>query len=1078
MTPDTCGCCDPSQPIAIDNRPGLSAIAYRLGTFASFKQALLQAIAGTPELARLSTRLSDDYAITVLELWATVADILTFYQERIANEGFLRTARDRDAVLRLARLLDYQLRPGVAATALLAFTLEQDAVVHISARLKVQSVPGEGEQPQKFETLEELTANARLNRLRIFPAPVGSNPLAYGSTAALLAPGEASLAAVRSLAPGERVVLFIRDKDDVEELTIRELRSEAGQSVVAWDGPVRGQWRETAQAYKYTRRFSLFGHGIPSTYVEPTADMSGTVTGWTLSTSDFTYTGGDTLVLDRVYEGLAVGAHLLIVISTPGAGIRQVIVQSVEQKTETLGPVSERVTRLTFAPSIGTPNVDRRQIVIYELAGPPLPLWGYAYPAAITAGTVYLPGQRAAADRLEVGRTIEGQTYRPGVAIGSHDVAVGRRILLADATHAAVGAVITGASVPADHFVFGPTPADSTTVYQLGLDPEQAEVVTAGIVSAPLVPFPVLSNFSPSLSVTIGAIGPVVVTLPTIARESLEQCASQLFSELRDVLRPNAPPEFEQAMIMDEGNRILVLPGVIGAPVTFGPTVNDQTTVVELGLTPDRTQAVTALASARLVPFPTITQAQPELAVSIGPITAHTLPLNDPSVGPIHRIDEAHDQLERALIRADIAPDLRWSRVFIIDDRLLVLPGIIGAERQRYLRLDFQANAPIYLDAQTAVLLGNVALASHGETVGGEVMGDGDAAMAFQRFFLKKKPLTFVPSAAPGGVTDSLEVSVNRVRWREVPSLYGHTTADQVYTTRIADDGTMALQFGDGQTGARLPSGRGNIVATYRQGLGLAGRVRADSLTTLLDRPVGLKAVTNPAAAEGGADPETLDQARHNAPTTVQTFGRAVSLRDFANLITASGEVAKASATWVWHGEARVVHVTVAGQQGSTFSPEALQRLHASLTAQRDPNHTLFLGNFERVPIVVTATLHVAATNVAADVATAARLALLQALSFEVLQFGQPVHLSDVYRVLQEVPGVVWVDIDLLHFKDRSPAQLAVRGATDEPVQGHLRLYPARANPNPPPLVLPAEQAWIEVPTQDITLVTSGGLPA
>src|SRR5262245_18144326 len=146
MKPDICGCCEPASPptpLTADNRPGLSAIAYRVGTYTSFRQAMLQAIAGTPELAALKTPLSDDYAITVLELWAIVADILTFYQERIANEGFLRTARLRDSVLRLVRLLDYQLGPGVAATALLAFTLESSATVKVPIGLRVQSVPGQ-----------------------------------------------------------------------------------------------------------------------------------------------------------------------------------------------------------------------------------------------------------------------------------------------------------------------------------------------------------------------------------------------------------------------------------------------------------------------------------------------------------------------------------------------------------------------------------------------------------------------------------------------------------------------------------------------------------------------------------------------------------------------------------------------------------------------------------------------------------------------------------------------------------------------------------------------------------------------
>ena len=134
-----CGCCETAAsptPLRIENRPGLSAVAYRVGTFAAFREAMLRAIGREPALSRLTTRLSDDPAITVLELWAAVADVLTFYQERIANESFLRTAVHRDSVLRLVRMLDYHLRPGLAATARLVFTVEKVEGVE-SAVIKV-----------------------------------------------------------------------------------------------------------------------------------------------------------------------------------------------------------------------------------------------------------------------------------------------------------------------------------------------------------------------------------------------------------------------------------------------------------------------------------------------------------------------------------------------------------------------------------------------------------------------------------------------------------------------------------------------------------------------------------------------------------------------------------------------------------------------------------------------------------------------------------------------------------------------------------------------------------------------------
>jgi predicted phage baseplate assembly protein len=355
-----------------------------------------------------------------------------------------------------------------------------------------------------------------------------------------------------------------------------------------------------------------------------------------------------------------------------------------------------------------------------------------------------------------------------------------------------------------------------------------------------------------------------------------------------------------------------------------------------------------------------------------------------------------------------------------------------------------------------------------------EIVGSADASAVFQRFPLKKKPLTFVPGAGATGTVSSLELLVNGVLWSEVPTLYGHRENETVYVTRLSDDATTTVQFGDGRTGARPPSGVDNVVARYRQGSGLAGRLRAGALSNLLDRPIGVKAVTNPAATDGGADAETSANARRNAPTTVRTFGRAISLRDFVDIAMASGEVAKASATLVWSGDTRVIYLTVAAQLGGRFSLDGLTRIYAIITSQRDPNHSLEIGNFVPVPIVIAATLHVEPTRVTSAVLKAARESLTAALGFEAMGFGQPVHLSDMYRILQGVAGVEYVDIDMLHFKDRSASNLKDRGADSDPVQEHLRIFPARIVSG---RVIAAEQAWIEVPTQDLTLLASGGLP-
>jgi len=121
-------------------------------------------------LERLTTREPDDPSIAMLDAWATAADVLTFYQERIANEGFLRTAGERRSVLEMARSIGYELSPGVAASTYLAFTVDESAkspkVVEIPAGTQVASIPSkDGELPQVFETSDDFTAYADWNKM-------------------------------------------------------------------------------------------------------------------------------------------------------------------------------------------------------------------------------------------------------------------------------------------------------------------------------------------------------------------------------------------------------------------------------------------------------------------------------------------------------------------------------------------------------------------------------------------------------------------------------------------------------------------------------------------------------------------------------------------------------------------------------------------------------------------------------------------------------------------------------------------------------------------------------------------------
>ena len=83
---ETCGCCEGIEqltPIAIANRPGLNALIYRAGTHASFMETMLACLSASdfPQLRGLTIRTADDPSIALLDAWATVADVLTFYQD-------------------------------------------------------------------------------------------------------------------------------------------------------------------------------------------------------------------------------------------------------------------------------------------------------------------------------------------------------------------------------------------------------------------------------------------------------------------------------------------------------------------------------------------------------------------------------------------------------------------------------------------------------------------------------------------------------------------------------------------------------------------------------------------------------------------------------------------------------------------------------------------------------------------------------------------------------------------------------------------------------------------------------------
>jgi uncharacterized phage protein gp47/JayE len=823
ITLNDCGCCEvatPPTPVEIFNRPSLSAIEYRVGTYASFRQSMIDAMASTEltidgnvfrPLASLTARSDDDYAIALLDMWSYVADILTFYQERIANEAFLRTALQRESILRLAALLGYKPAPGSAASTLLVFTLEKNKQASIPIGLRVQSVPGQNEKPQKFETIGSIVAAARLSRVRAFALPSPVNPFALHCGHATLDPTNADEIAT-ALAPGDNIVVFNTTTTSFEEKRVAAIETKDHQTILSWTPQCQQDFPGGTRAFKFRRKFRIFGYNAPSVFLRPTGtSATGDVIFELVNprpTAEFNFDPSfGRIQLDSRYDDLRPGSRLLLQVSGSAPSI--LTISGVGQRQALLYPLDDTVTEVNVG---GLPSAafDRRFAIIYELLDPEITFWSHDYPASISDSTLVVRARDLAATDLEIGRTL----------------------LLQD-------------------------------------DSSEPTIVTVRSTNT--------VNFN----------------------------------------------------------------GAIHTTVLFAP------------------------------------------------------PLSNP------------------------------------------------------------------LNTATTELFANVVRATHGETVSNEVLGNGDAAASFQSFKVKKSPVTFVPQAgAPNGVANTLRVRVDGASWEEVQSLFGHAANEQVYTTSINDKNEMFVRFGDGATGARATTGVANITAAYRQGLGKGGNVKANSLTTLLDRPLGVKSATNLAAAQGGSEPESLSEARVNAPNTVRTFARVVSLRDFEDAAREFPAIAKAKAIVHWDGLEQVVVLTVAGDDGAAVIGETKDNLTKDLNSRRDFNQKLVMQTYQEVFVQVETVILVDPRFVAEDVRTAAQEALLNYFAFDNLNLGQPIHLSNIYKALQDVRGVKSADINLLQFKD-SLVRVS-HFADSQPVQAHLRIF---AN----------ELAVIEQPATDIA-VTIGTL--
>ncbi len=774
---------------AIENAPGLLTLAYRAGTHASFKAAMLAALGRQSALAGLTTRKDEDPSIALLDAWAAALDVLTFYQERIANEGFLRTATERLSMLALARAIGYELNPGVAASTHLAFTLldveGSPRRVTVAAGTKAQSIPGQDELPQLYETTEPIEAHVDWNTLkpeasRPFVPWIGATEIYVRGTAANLEPGDLLLIVgeERRKDPASDAWQVRRVKEaEVVRPALPSADPDAGYARVTLDRPLgsKDPFRNP-EVHVFRQRAALFGHNAPD---------------WRAMSSD----------IKAAYGG--------------------------------------------------------------------------------TRGTVEWPRFNIAYERPS--------TDRAGESAPELDV------VFLDALYPTI--------VPGSWVVLSSSEhQEPYLVLSVAEDAKAEFTLTAKTTRVQLQGEKLFRRFATSLRDTV-----------VFAKsERLDWAEAPLTEPVR-------------------GNRIVL----------------------------DR--VIESLPAGRTL------------------------------------IVEGADDVTGE--HATEAVTLGRSEPYGGGTRLMLTTAL-----QRAYRRD------------SVTIHGNVASATHGERRT-EIVGSGNGTRAFQKFTLKQKPLTYVPAPTASGSASTLEVRVNKLLWQEVPSLYGRGPNDHVYTTRLADDETVTVVFGDGMTGARLPTGTENITASYRVGTGSDGLVGANQISLLMTRPLGLNTVANPQAPTGAADPDVLADARQNAPRTVLTLERIVSLQDYEDFARSFAGVGKVKVASLWNGERQIVHLTVAGFGGAAVpaSSALYQNLRRAIDSARGDTGIVGIDSYRAVTFDLKPSIVVEPRYVADDVLDAVHTALIDAFSFERRALGQRVARSEVLAAIQDVEGVRAVDLDALH---------------------------------------------------------------
>jgi Baseplate J-like protein len=1073
-TTQPCGCCDgvaQLTPAAIFNRPGLDALAYRVGTHAQFFETMQaristiridgvgsdgQTVQTWRPLEGLTTRDRGDLSIALLDGWATVADVLTFYQERIANEGFLRTATERRSVLELARLVGYTLRPGVAATVYLAYTIDdkQTEPTVIPTGARSQSVPAPGESAQSFETSEDLVARAAWNNLQVRvrrPQNIaltadewsligdqdleeltvdgifdvlraGGHALAIDTiqvagTATNLKPGDklllvfsgdGSTSVVRSVATvdtqftDQRTAVALQPIDRTVVACAALLAVCIDQLQQIFDPAHKGaKAKAISEAQNILREVYL---GLPSTPEQPRARISrhDAETSDPVPTNDsrsepdpgqlgdprdwFSRIRGAADVTnlwspvkdlgDRIHQLVSPAAESEGSETNPGLFIKNLLIPPVPQAANSLRLPRDLATSFGLRAMDLVGDQQRPSRLSQAIASSPSSSSDASsqllvHFAPVLRDTFYRAWSganvNATAPSLKNVYVLRARTTLFGA---------GASKLPAFFTDTA-GGHVSGQVMPQNCWQDDWRYADDETDNNAFLDGANEAIIPGSYVlahvggTAPTRQVLKVTDVSVSPRSEYGLSGPSTMLVfkddPQWRRTSNTGTASDAHADATTKPPPSPPPP---------------------------PPPSQKATIAALRKT--------------------------QIYAQSEPLTLIEEPITDAVSG---------QQIELGALHSD----LKSGRWVILSGERADIPGVSGVPSAELLMISavtqgFDAALPgdqthttltlatptaYQYKRETLTIYGNVVKATHGETRN-EILGSGNGAQPLQSFTLKQPPLTFVAAPTAAGAESTLHVYVDNVEWHETDSLAGLGPRDHHFVTATDDAGNTQVTFGNGVQGARLPTGTQNVAAVYRSGIGVPGNVKAQQVSLLQTRPLGVMSVINPLRASGGADKESRDLARDNVPLSVMSLDRLVSVADYADFTRNFAGIAKAIAQRTSDGRRQLIHLTIAGADDIPIDPSSdlYRNLLAAFRKLGDRDLPVKVDLCELTALVLSAGVKLLPDYVWEPVATALRARILDAFGFGKRALGQPALLCEVLSVMQAVPGVAYVDVD------------------------------------------------------------------